>query len=285
MAGDPMRRNQNLHCQYHQEMGHTIEDCQTLWNHLEQLVKEGRLKQFFYRSNGLGNHSGAVNQGSTSSRPPLGTINVIFATPRRTSSHPSKVMSVARNLAEDSRSESKRINGNILPILCFSKEDKIGIIQPHDDALVVTLRIGGYNVKRVMVDQGSGADIIYPDLFKGLNLKLENLTAYDSPLISFEGKAVTPKGQIRLLVQSGPEVVNVDFIMVDAYSSYTVIVARPWLHALGVVSSTLHVKIKFLSGDQIEEVIGSQSVARQCMLVAILHQPGSESSASVEGGP
>ena len=45
-------------------------------------------------------------------------------------------------------------------------------------------------MKRVLVDQGSGAEIMYPDLYKGLNLKLENLTAYDSPLVSFDGKVV-----------------------------------------------------------------------------------------------
>ena len=73
-------------------------------------------------------------------------------------------------------------------------------------------------MKRVMVDQGSYAEIMYPDLYKGLNLKLEDLTAYDSPLVSFNGKLVTPKGQIRLLVQAGSEVVEVDFIVVDAYS-------------------------------------------------------------------
>ncbi|XP_075663345.1 uncharacterized protein LOC142632918 [Castanea sativa] len=89
-----------------------------------------------------GNHSGAVYQGSTSSRPPLGTINVIFATLGRTGSHPSKVMSMARTLAKDSSHEPKRIKGSILPFLGFSEEDKIGTIQLHDDALVVTLRIG-----------------------------------------------------------------------------------------------------------------------------------------------
>ena len=63
---------------------------------------------------------------------------------------------------------------------------------------MVTLRIGGYDVKRVMVDQGSGAEIMYPDLYKGLNLRPEDLTAYDSPLVSFDGKVVVPRGQIRL---------------------------------------------------------------------------------------
>ena len=63
----------------------------------------------------------------------------------------------------------------------FSDEDKIGTIQPHDDALVITLRIGGYEVKRVMVDQGSATEIMYLDLYKGLNLRAEDLTPYSSP--------------------------------------------------------------------------------------------------------
>ena len=65
--------------------------------------------------------------------------------------------------------------------------------------------------------------------------------------------------------------VKVDFIVVDAYSPYTAIVARPWLHALGVVSSTLHLKVKYQFGDQIEELVGSQSVARQCLVAAMMH--------------
>ena len=59
---------------------------------------------------------------------------------------------------------------------------------------MVTLRIGGYDVERVMVDQGSAAEIMYPDLHKGLGLKSEDLTTYSSPLVSFEGKMVVPKG-------------------------------------------------------------------------------------------
>jgi len=64
-----------------------------------------------------------------------------------------------------------------------------------------------------------------------------------------------------------------DFIVVDAYSPYTAIVAQPWLHALGAVSSTLHLKVKYLSEDQIEELVGSQFVVRQCLVAAIMHQP------------
>ena len=100
-------------------------------------------------------------------------------------------------------------------------------------------------------------------------MKTENLTTYSSPLVSFEGKMVVPKGQIRLLVQAGIDMVEVDFITVDAFSPYTAIMGRPWLHSLGAISSTLHQKVKYPSGDQVLEIVGSQSMARQCLIVAI----------------
>ena len=75
-----------------------------------------------------------------------------------------------------------------------------------------------------------------------------------------------------------------DFIVVDVYSPYTAIVVRPWFHALRVVSSTLHLKVKYPSGDQIEELVGSQFVARQCLVVAIMHQPEVGSSTSADRG-
>ena len=132
-------------------------------------------------------------------------------------------------------------------------------------------------MKRVTVDQGSAAEIMYPDLFKGLNLRTEDLMPYNSPLVSFEGKVIIPKGQIRLLVQTSSETVEVDFIVVDAYSPYTAIVARPWLHTLGAVSFTLHQKIKYPSGGKIEEILGDQTMARQCMIATIRHKLGVES--------
>ena len=149
-------------------------------------------------------------------------------------------MSIARFPTESNDRESKKAKKGALLVLGFSDEDKFGTIQPHDDTLVVTLRIRGYDVKRVLVDQGNAVEVMYPDLYKGLNLKLEDLMPYNSPLVSFEGKTVTPIGQIRLPIQTGTDVVEVDFIVVDTYSPYTAIVARPWLHAFGVVSSTLH---------------------------------------------
>ena len=142
----------------------------------------------------------------------------------------------------------KQVKMNVPLVLSFLDADKQGTIQPHDDTLVVTLRIGGYDVKMIMIDQDNAAEIMYPNLYKGLGLKTENLTTYSSSLVNFEGKMVVPKGQIRLPVQAGTNVVEVDFIVVNAFSPYTAIMGRPWLHSLGAVSFTLHQKVNISLG-------------------------------------
>ena len=191
-------------------------------------------------------------------------------------------MSVARLSSGNINQNPKRARVELLLVMGFLDEDKIGTIQPHDDALVITLRIGGYDVKRVMMDQGSAVEIMYPDLYKGLNLRAEDLTPYSSPLVSFKGKIIIPKGQIKLFVQTGSEVVEVDFIVVNAYSPYTAIVAKPWLHTLGVVSSTLYQKVKYPLEGQIKEILGDQSTARQCLVATIQYKLEAKSSAHKE---
>ncbi|XP_075636516.1 uncharacterized protein LOC142608709 [Castanea sativa] len=233
MGGDPTRCNQSFHCQYHQERGHTTEDCRTLCGHLEQLVRGGKLKQFLYRSVGQGGQAGSRSQRDTSSKPPLGTINVILATSGRVGFYHSRVLSVAQPLEGAYYFEPKRSRTEGRPALSFSDNDKIG----------------GYDVKRKLVDQGSWVEIMYPGLYKGLGLKLGDLTGYDSPLVGFDGKVVIPMGQIKLPVQTGSEIVDVNFIVEDVFSPYTVIVVRPWLHTMGAVSSTLHLKVKYSSDD------------------------------------
>ena len=139
MVGNPKKRNYNLYCQYHQDHGHTTEDCRSLWDHLDQLVQEGKLKQLLHHSSGLGGQANSRSQRDIPSRPPLGTINVIFATPGRTGSCPSRIMFVAHLSSGDTNQDSKRARVELPLVMGFSDEDKIGTIQPHDEALVITL--------------------------------------------------------------------------------------------------------------------------------------------------
>ena len=101
MIGNPKKRNYNLYCQYYQDHGHTTEDCRSLGDHLDQLIREGKLKQLLHHSSGLGGQANSGSQRDIPSRPPLGTINVIFAAPDRTGSCPSRIMFVAHQSSGD----------------------------------------------------------------------------------------------------------------------------------------------------------------------------------------
>lgn len=109
----------------------------------------------------------------------------------------------------------------------------------------------------------------YPDLFRGLGLKNEDLSKYDTPLMGFDGRMVIPEGQILLLVNMEDKGVMVTFIVVASFSSCTAILGRPWIHAIGAVPSTLHVKVKFCTVQGIVIVRGNQQVAGQCLVAAV----------------
>ena len=79
----------------------------------------------------------------------------------------------------------------------------------------------------MLVVQGSGAKIMYPNLYKGMNLKPEDLERYDLLLVSFYGRMVVSRGMIRLPIQTGDKEVQVNFIVVEAFSPYITILARP----------------------------------------------------------
>ena len=153
--------------------------------------------------------------------------------------------------------------------IAFNDDDLEGTIQLHDDALVMTTRINGFIVNRVMVDQGSKADVMYPNLFKRLGLKNEDLSKYNMPLVRFDGQMVIPKGKISLLVNMEGKKVVVAFIVVDSFSPYMAILGRPWINAMGAIPSTLHVNVKFCTKQGIAVMKGSQQVVRQCLVVAV----------------
>ena len=106
---------------------------------------------------------------------------------------------------------------------------------------------------------------MYPNLFRGLGLKKEDLSRYDTSLVGFDGQVVIPQGQISLLMNMEGKEVTVTFIVVASFSPYTAILGRPWIHAIGAVPSTLHVKVKFRIKQGIAVVRGSQQVVRKCV--------------------
>ena len=158
-----------------------------LKDHLGQLVKVRYLKDFVVDLGNRGTKQGTQQRGNPLP-PPLGVIEVIYATPKGIAMTRRKGV-LAIMLVEDflgKQPSKKKMKFTREPI-AFDDDDLQGTIQPHDDALMVIARINGFIVKRVMMDQGSGVDVMYLDLFKGLELKSEDLSRYDTPLVNFDG--------------------------------------------------------------------------------------------------
>ena len=106
---------------------------------------------------------------------------------------------------------------------------------PHDDALVVNVRVGDYNVHRMLVDNGSLSDILYYPVFQQMGINRARLTPKNAPLVVFGGTRVLPLGAITLLVTIGdyPQQITQDvtFLVVDCLSAYNGILGRPMLNS------------------------------------------------------
>ena len=133
--------------------------------------------------------------------------------------------------------------------ITFTDEDASRIHHPHDDAIIITLLIADYSTRKVLVDNGSLADILYYPAFQQMNLEQEQLRLVHSPLVGFGGMKVQPVGTISLPVVVGayPQQVtrNVNFLIVDCSSSYNAIIGRPTLNSWKAVTSTYHLSVMF----------------------------------------
>ena len=130
------------------------------------------------------------------------------------------------------------------------------------------LNIEGFNTKRILVDNGSSADIIYFPAFQQLKLDEKRLRPFGSSLVSFSGDRVYPKGIITLTVIVGTHprqlTRQLDFLVIDCPSSYNVIIGRPTLNRWKAATSTYCLKVKFPTDSGVGEVKGDQVLAREC---------------------
>ena len=152
--------------------------------------------------------------------------------------------------------------------MSFSEADARRVKQPYNDPLVIMLNIEGFNTKRVLVDNGNSADIIYLLAFQQLKLDSKRLRPFESPLVSFSGDRVYPRGIVMLTVTVGTHprqlTLQLYFLVVDCPSSYNVIIGRPTLNRWKAATSTYCQKVKFPTDDGVGEVRGYQILAGEC---------------------
>ena len=152
--------------------------------------------------------------------------------------------------------------------MSFNEADARGVKQPHNDLLVIMLNIEVFNTKRMLVDNGSFVDIIYLPTFQQLKLDPKRLRPFKSPLVSFSGDRVYPRGIVTLTVTVGAQpkqlTRQLDFLVVDCLSSYNVIIGRPTLSRWKAATSTYYLKVKFPMDNEVSEVRGDRILARKC---------------------
>ena len=157
--------------------------------------------------------------------------------------------------------------------ITFSDSDLEGCQHPHDDPLAARVVVANKTVHRVLIDNGSSADIIFASAFNKMGIGREKLEPVNTHLWGFSGEKVLPLGSIQLVITLGDPLCQVTttarFLIVDAPSAYNMLLGRPSLNAIKDIPSAYHMMIKFPTVSGVGMVRGDQRVARECYLASM----------------
>uniref|UniRef100_A0A2N9HHU0 Uncharacterized protein n=1 Tax=Fagus sylvatica TaxID=28930 RepID=A0A2N9HHU0_FAGSY len=205
----------------------------------ETLIRQGKLQKYVSRpTNTRPAKPPAQREQAEHNRPgPVGEIRTIVGGPASGGTSRASRKAYARQvhniMVVQRPPKNIRLDDQIIS---FSEEDARGTHQPHDDALVITINIAGFTTRRVMVDNGSSADILYLPAYQQMRLDKDKLRPMDAPLVGFTGDKVCPVGIVTLPITVGthPKTVSktVDFLVVNCPSAYNAIIGRPTLNRL-----------------------------------------------------
>ncbi|CAA0810386.1 Unknown protein, partial [Striga hermonthica] len=298
----PTQPKSRRYCRFHKDYGHTTEDCRHLKDEIERLIRAGHLKEFVYQDKGRKKEKrrcredsverseedddedarggrygrkrdeGKRRRGSREreregdeGQVKRGTIYMISGGPTDGDSNNARKGHVR---AMKRKREEVSITAR-MPVISFKAEDAEGVVLPHNDALVITAEVAGFDVKRVFIDTGSSVDVMFYDCFVQINRELNmDLKPVTTALYGFNGGEVMPMGEVSLPVALGAgelrKVRMVRFVVVGAESSYNIIMGRTSLNAFQAVVSTYHMTIKYPVGENVGEIAGDQLTSRSC---------------------
>ncbi|KAJ3701189.1 hypothetical protein LUZ61_004894 [Rhynchospora tenuis] len=301
------RGDRNKYCRYHNGYGHATSECIKLKDEIERMIRNTKVLERYletpqWNNEERGNRGG--RQGNNYGRRMRDRGRQAERTRQRTPPNadqdnprpsPAPVLYIAggpaaggdserarrryaypKNLDNPSRMEVFQIgesNSVANTRITFGPEDYAGIHLPHDDAIVVMLRVNGTLVGRILIDTGSSADIIYYETLKKLHLQNHPLKPMATPLTGFTGDQLMPLGVIDLPVVFGESprdvVSRVSFVVVNTPSPYNIILGRKALNDIGAIASTPHLKVKFPTRSGVGTLRGEQQVARTCYQASI----------------
>ncbi|XP_058776612.1 uncharacterized protein LOC131650929 [Vicia villosa] len=273
--------DKSKYCKYHKSHGHLTEECIHLKDAIETLIKEGRLSK--YTKKGDPSRRDDSRNSDEGNSPDGGPLQVALSVTRPEDFIPSvgvtsalstweefptamvisnggdpgslTISSVKRKFDELISASSdlgptlQKFKGKSDPITSYLEELPGGA--PNATIpLLIRARMAIFDVRRILVDEGSSVDIMYSHLFQTLQLDDSHLAPYvGSDLQGFNGTTTKPWGYVKLLVTFGEgeasRQVKTRFLVIDCKTLYNCIIGRPTLAELTAVPSTVHLKMKF----------------------------------------
>ncbi|XP_065626373.1 uncharacterized protein LOC136066258 [Quercus suber] len=167
LKSNPSKRPRDKYCRFHRDHGHNTADCYDLKQQIEALIRQGKLQKFVNKERAdLNRQEPAPQRDNERPRPPIRDIRMIVGGTAATGSSKKAKKTYLRSVLNvqliGSVPNTTRVES---PIIGFTEEDARRLHHPHDDALVVSIRVGDYNVHRVLIDNSSSADILYYPAF------------------------------------------------------------------------------------------------------------------------
>ena len=256
---DPSQRNPNQICKYHGTHGHRTEDCRQLREEVARLFNEGHLREFL--SDRAKNHFRDRDANRKNEQEePQHVIHMIVGgvdIPQGPVFKRTKV-----SITREKRTRDYVPEGT----LSFNDEEAEGISQPHNDALVISILMNKIQVKRVLIDPGSSANIIRSRVVEQLGLQ-DQIVPAARILNGFNMASETTKGEIILPVNVAGTIRETKFHVIEGDMRYHALLKRPWIHNMRVVPSTLHQMLKFPTPDGVKMVYGEHYAAKEMFAV------------------
>ncbi|XP_057744562.1 uncharacterized protein LOC130962356 [Arachis stenosperma] len=268
--------DKSKHCAFHQKYGHTTDKCVIAKDLLERLARQGLLDKYIegrkHRENNKEDQQTSASKETNkwpNNNPPKGIINCIsggFAGGGETSS--ARKRSYRAMLA---------IEGTTLPCnkaiqdleITFNQADVCSAAPHSDDPVVISIQTGDLLVRKVLLDPGSSADVLFHSTFLKMNLSEKLIQPSSGELVGFSGERVPIKGYIWLRTTMGnnplAKTLDIQYLIVDCPSPYNIILGRPALNMFRAVVSTYHLCVKFQAqDDKIATIHSDRQQARQC---------------------
>ncbi|RVW44671.1 hypothetical protein CK203_027449 [Vitis vinifera] len=151
----------------------------------------------------------------------------------------------------------------------FRRTDKYAMLKDDEDALVLTLGVGNFDVCKILIDLRNSTDLLQMSAYRQMGYSLSTLDNLDRILIGFNGASIVSMGDVILPIQASPVTLNVLFSIVEDLLPYNAIMGGVWLHKMKVISSTYHQMVSYLIEVKQVDLLDSQLAARQYYRVTI----------------